>query len=251
MSYMTKKLFNFNLGAYSLTLRKKGEAIEILTDEQSINPQLEYESFFKRVNQWLLERDEKTEKLELIDFLLTVVKKDIQIDLLSEVYYRSEGAITNLTRACFIPLMYMDESGANQALEPVGRKHVDLAEVVTIVVPWKRGRMRAAIINVAKRGFNYDKDKHFPTLYFAELDLCYAMSGNHHIASGIIQKSGHVVAEEYNIATLFDHVTTDGGHWLNAHTKGRLTSSDTYVKVFDFRIAVLYELARMKYQLSN
>lgn len=71
------------------------------------------------------------------------------------------------------------------------------------------------------------------------------------IASGIIQKTGSIEADVYDITEIFNHVKTDGEYWLNVHTNERLKDFNGYKKVFDFRIAVLFELARMKFQLAN
>lgn len=250
---MNKKIFNFSFGNYSLTLTKRiGNYRKDETDSSSILPSQEYNRFFEKVGRWMLERHEKDERLHLLNFLLTIVKKDIQFDLLSEIFYKEQKYITDLTRKCFIPLWYVDEKGNEKKLEPIGKKRVNLSETTTIVIPWKLTSMRNAIINIAKNGFKYSKENHSPAYYFTEMDLCYIKSGNHHIASGIIQNSGYVEAVVYDTTLLFHHIATDGGYWLNAHTKKPLAFSDsfnrmTFEKVFDFRIAVLYELARMSW----
>lgn len=254
MMYLKKKLFSFHIGSYSFTLSKnkkdKGEFPP--NDYLLIRPKEEYERFFEFVHQWLLERTKKTERLHLLQFLLDVVKRDIQVDLLSEVYYRDEGNITDITRKCFIPLKYVDSHGEVQELESVGKRKVDLEEVVTIVIPWKRARMRDAILHIFDEGFKYDKSNHSPTIYFTEIDLCYAKSGNHHIASGIIQKSGYIEADVYHLEELFHHVYTDGEYWINTHTNERLKwTIGEEERVFDFRIAILFELAKMKYMIEN
>src|SRR5690606_34230042 len=130
-------------------------------------------------------------------FLITIVKRDIQVDLLSEVYYKSEMNITNILRESFLPLKYFDDNGVEKKLKPVGKKQIDLSEVVTIVIPWKQTRMREAIVTIAREGFNYKKYKqnYNQNYYFTEMDLCYAVNGNHHIASGIIQKTGFIEAD--------------------------------------------------------
>lgn len=258
---MIKRLFSFNIGAYTLSLDKKENTAKGVPNEPTmiyskehderllINPKEEYEKFIVFVHQWLQDRNEETERLQLINFLLNLIKKDIQVDLLSEVYYKNEFEITDLTRECFIPLGYIDENGIAHSLEPFEEKDVDLSKVVTVVIPWKRTRMRDAIINVAKYGFRFDKNNHNSSLYFKEIDLCYAKSGNHHISSGIIQNTGYLEARVYTIEQLFPHVKTDGEYWLNIHTGEKLNLNNEEVKVFDFRVAVLYELAKIKYQL--
>lgn len=254
---MNKNLFNLSFGRYSVALSKRIEGREKdEPDSSKILPRQEYERFFENVKRWLLERNEKVERLQLLTFLLTIVKRDIQIDLLSEIYYKEQKNITSFTRECFIPLWYIDGNGVKKKLEPIRKKRIDLSETVTIVIPWKRLKMRDAIINVAKKGFIYDEQNHSPAYYFTDMDLCYVLSGNHHIASGIIQKSGYIEADVYDMTQLFSHVSTEGECWFNAHTNERLAftgvfNRETYEIVLDFRIAVLYELARMKYSIEQ
>ena len=54
---------------------------------------------------------------------------------------------------------------------------------------------------------------------------------------------GEILAEYVDVEALFEHLDTDGVIWINAHTK------EKYDEVFDSRFAVLYELARMKFNL--
>lgn len=216
-----------------------------------INPQIEYERFVQQVHNCLSENDDDQHKLQIIDFLLNVIKKDIQIDLLSEIYYKCEYEIRHIEDVGLIPLKYLDENGIVHRLEPVGKKQIDLSKVVTVVVPWKRQWMKNAIITIANCGFRYKKEEHNLTWYFKELDLCYAKNGNHHFAAGIIQETGCIEADVYTIEQLFPHVKTDGAYWFNIHTGERLKMNikDEDMEVFDFRVAVLYELAKLKYEL--
>lgn len=156
---MNTKILNINFGKYSLTLTKRiGNHLKEQTDDLKILPRQEYDRFFENISQWFIEHNERDEKLQMLNFLLTIVKKDIQIDLLTEIYYKERKYITDLTRKCFIPLWYVDEKGNEKKLEPIGKKRVNLSETTTIVIPWKLVSMGNAIINIAKNGFKY-KDK--------------------------------------------------------------------------------------------
>ncbi|WP_121639678.1 DUF6710 family protein [Virgibacillus sp. Bac330] len=249
---MKNNFVNLDIGRYSLFFLKKEKKQRIIDERILIAPRDEYESFLSLVHGWLGERNELEEKLQLLHFLSSIVKRDIQVDLLSEVYYKEEGKITNLLREAFIPLTYIDSKGERRRLESAGKERVNLDEVVTIAIPWKRPRMRDAIINIAKKGFIFHSNNHMGS-YFKEIDLCYITSGNHSIASGIVQKSGYIEVDSYEIEQLFEHISTDGEYWINAHTNERLTFWDggDFIKVVDFRIAVLYEMAKIKHQYQQ
>ncbi len=48
-----------------------------------------------------------------------------------------------------------------------------------------------------------------------------------------------------NVSELFSHIYTDGVEWINFH------NNKPIYKVIDFRIAILFELARLKYNISR
>lgn len=217
-------------------------------------PQEEYYFFMKQLKRWLVETQSKEDKIRLLDFVIDIVKRDLQVDLLTEIFYKEEFKITNLTRSDFIPMDYIHKNGKQFFLQPESENRiVDLNTVVTIVIPLKSRRMKEALLGIKNKGFRYDSTNHSPALYFKELDLCYALQGNHSIASGIFQSTGEIQAKEYSIEPLFQNVRTDGLYWLNVHTNKplKLSYRNKGREVFDFRVAVLYELVRKKYHLNK
>lgn len=54
--------------------------------------------------------------------------------------------------------------------------------------------MKNAIIDIAECAIRYDKKEQDQNYYFSELDLCYSVNGNHHIASGIVNETGYIEA---------------------------------------------------------
>lgn len=215
-------------------------------------PHEEYFYFMKQVSQWLLETPKKEERLILLDFVIDMVKRDLQMDLLTEVFYKEEARITNLLRKELIPMIYIDAQNDLHSLESIGEeREINLTNVVTIVIPWKINRMKSAILGVKKEGFSYRPSNHKPSYFFEEIELCYVASGNHSIASGILQKKGKINVDVYSIQPLFENVKVDiedgNLYWFNLHTDRPLKNVWGGKKeVFDFRVGVLYELARMK-----
>lgn len=52
-------------------------------------------------------------------------------------------------------------------------------------------------------------------------------------------------SEQHDITELFPHVCTDGQNWYNAHT------DETIGDVIDFRVSIIYEIAKVKHQLEK
>lgn len=86
---------------------------------------------------------------------------------------------------------------------------------------------------------------HHAAFYYPYLDLCYIADGLHTSTVGVFRRKGSVTATICKIEQLFAHVRTDGKGWYNSHTVEKIEA------VFDFRIAVIYETARKKYELEQ
>lgn len=184
----------------------------------------------------------REEQIALLDFMLDVVREDLKTDLLSAIFYGKERLKT-ATQFPF-PYRYYDETGAELVLRPKGKRTVDLATDCVLVLPWDKQRMKKSIMTVFRNDFEFDRRNHI-TEYYSHVDLCYVRNCKHTIASGIGHKKGSIQAEEYDVSRLFEHVSTDGGYWYNSHNNQKLGT------VFDFRVGIIYEIARMKHQIGQ
>lgn len=204
-------------------------------------PQNEYLFAIDYIN-FTLELERSLEdKLNMIDFFMEVVKKDIQYDLISKFLYSNMDDIY-----IDIPfpssLMSKDYNVKDKMILVRKDKVIDLAKDTVILLPWDRFRFSNTVRSIYKNGFKYMEDNH-KAFYYSDIDLCYVHSGNHSIATGIIKKEGSIKAEEYDIKGLFNVLTTDGANWY-------INGEKHLVEVFDFRIAILYEVAKIKYNLK-
>ena len=212
--------------------------------EGEISPRSEFIYSMDFVRQTLEYEKEKKDQIIILNYMLDVVRNDLKYDLLTTILYSSEYFTKEISLP--FPSYYYDEQGnevetdSNYGQE----KDVDLSENCVLVLPWNRDRLRNSIKNIYKNEFKYHSSNHL-AYYYTHVDICYAYNGLHSISSGIGHKKGFIKASERDVSRLFNHVHTDGLYWFNAHNNEKIG------EVFDFRIAILYELAKIKYKLEN
>lgn len=184
---------------------------------------------------------EISEKLDILDYLISTVKVDLQADLLSAIIY--SGA--NLKEFDFpFPTYYHDENNVEKCIcQADETKQVDLSRDCVLALPWRKQSHISMLLHLKEDAFCFDKCSH-DCYYYDYIDLCYVLNGIHSISAGITYKKGTVQAKVYHTKLLFPHIYTNGEYWFNAHTKQSVS------KVQDFRVAIIYELCRKKYNLE-
>ncbi|MFZ5767643.1 MAG: DUF6710 family protein [Bacillota bacterium] len=179
----------------------------------------------------------------VLEFAMEVIRNDLKYDLLTKIFY-TRGHLPSWGWLPFPVVCYDGNGDRIEVFEGEGkRRMVNLADDCVLVLPWDRGRLRLSIETVGAKGFEFDKTNH-RAHYFSPLGICYVSNGKHSIAAGVGHKRGYIEAVEHDVSVLFDHVYTDGRHWYSRHSGDRLGS------LYDFRIGVLFELARQKRQVS-
>lgn len=193
---------------------------------------------------YVLEYEQKNDQIIILDYVMEIIKKDIQYDLLTTILYDKD--FTKQIRFIF-PYNYYDEQGneCNIVNKKKTKKRIDLSTDCVIVLPWCRERMVSQAKNIGNNNFTYYPSNHL-AYYFTYIDLCYVYNGTHSIASGIGHRKGYIEATIYDISKLFDHVYTDGVHWYNSHNNKKYS-----IDLVDFRIGIIYEIAKIKYRLEN
>lgn len=191
------------------------------------------------------DKKELEDKIIIIDFVMNLVKKDLKYDALTTILYQEEHFERDLSTP--FPWQVFDELGNEiTRLEEKGTKLIDLKESDAVVLPWNRDRFNQSIIGLKNQDFKYDKLNHM-SHYYQELDICFVYNGLHSISTGIGYEKGEIYANIIKIEKLFDNIYTDGLFWYNSHTDKKIVTVSGDIKIQDFRIAILYELARMKY----
>ena len=95
-----------------------------------------------------------------------------------------------------------------------------------------------------KEKFTFRKNSHFAR-YYKEIDVCYVWNGLHSVGMGVYRGEGELKANQVSLEKAFPHMDTAGENWINVHT------GETLMKVHDFRIAILYELAKMSNSIKE
>lgn len=186
----------------------------------------------------------KHDKTIILDFVISIVKQDLQSDMLTKILYNEKHFEINNTP--LFPRKYYDEGGGCYRLEEDINimKKVDLSKDCVVVLPWDRNRMKYSIKRIYQEGFKFHPSNHFAT-YFSYVGICYVTNGYHSITSGIGYKQGYIEATVCDIEPLFKHIYTDGANWYNQHNKKILDP------LFDFRVGIVFELVKLGNQILD
>lgn len=210
------------------------------------NPRLEFNNTIDFVYQVLEYEKDKTDQVIILDYILDVVREDLKTDLLTTILYNKE----NFDKEIWLPFPcdYYDEQGnVFCSTSERGKNNmikVDLAKDCVLVLAWDREKLRNSIKNIYKSDFEYHASNHL-AYYFSHIDICYAYNGTHSISSGIGHKKGFIEAVYCDTSKLFEHLHTDGVNWYNSHNNNKLTD------LFDFRVGILYEIAKLRYKINS
>lgn len=119
-------------------------------------------------------------------------------------------------------------------------KEVPLKDYNVIARPWDIRKMAGASRSVFQDGFQQKLDSFNGTLY-PELKLVVMENGRHHTAAALLKGTASADLTVVPLTSFFDQLTTDGAYW-------RFPGKEK-LRVGEYRIAVLYELARKKQEL--
>lgn len=183
------------------------------------------------------------DKIELLNYVLEVVREDLKYDLLSDVIYRKRSRDYNYR--LFPNWSTENKKRLELNLMKTGKTRVtDLSCDCVITIPWKKESIFNLSASIGRDGFSYISSNHV-SRYIKELDLVFATGGNHSIAAGVVHKKGKIISIIVTIEPYFKYMETDGANWIDIKTKKVIE------EVHDFRIAILYEIARIKDKLIN
>lgn len=207
------------------------------TDKQQIKHTMIY------FNRCLEECKNAMERLWTLDFFMKAISNDLQAECISEILY--QDTVRDYAMGLF-PNVYYDQNGERKNKIYIGQKKISLKEHNVIVIPWNRDRLPYSIIRIYKNKFQYYPTNHF-VIYYKDIDLCYVTGGNHSISVGIVHGSveEEINSSVYDISDMFEHVYTDGRFWYDIHSKNQLC------ECLDFRIGILFEIAKIKYKLEH
>lgn len=183
--------------------------------------------------------ENSSEKVDVIDFVVKAIKNDIKYDYLTQIlYFNNPG-----TFACSIlPIQINNKKGAKIKAENKSIRAVSLKDDIVLTIPAEKKKLYRRIIGQKNAPFVYDPNCQ-NAKYYEPLGICTVVNGRHSIAAGAIYEKGEIEAEVIDISPLFKYMHTDGENWINTET------DIVFKEVMDFRVAVIYELIRMKRKL--
>ncbi|WP_018305447.1 DUF6710 family protein [Desulfitobacterium hafniense] len=206
------------------------------------HPEREFDWAMSFVREALEYEKTNEDKIIILDFMLGLIREDLKTSLITSVFYNEEP----VKISPFFPSTYEDESGKLNNLETdkSQKREIDLAKDCVFVVPWDKSDLRDTIKNIFQNPFEFIDSNHMAN-YYPYLDICHAYNGLHSITAGIGHKKGIIKADVMDITPLFNHIYTDGNCWFNQHNHNKLW------ELWDFRIGVIYEVAKIKYRLEK
>lgn len=184
----------------------------------------------------------RQDRIILLKYIMDVVKRDMQAEYIVDLFYRT---IANRINQPFFPCRFYDENGNECSLlsDELHARRISLKDDCVLSFPWSSSRMKDNVLHILKNEFKYFANNHW-SYYYDGIDVCAVYNGFHSLASGIYKKEGYIEAKVIDIKPLYKHVRTDGVYFYNAHT------GEVIEPVQDFRIAILFEISKMKYKLE-
>ena len=178
----------------------------------------------------------RPDAIPLLDFLISTVREDMRTSAVSDLLY-SAGRRPRDWRAVLFPF--------HGCFQNVQKMDIPFAgnTVISSIYDWKK--ISHASYDIQHDGFHSDWN-YFSGGYYPELHLIAMDNGLHHsCAAAAFHAEGTVKLEVYPLKQIFPIVTTDGVVWNINGEYGPVSRS-----VVDVRMAILFELARMKEDLS-
>jgi hypothetical protein len=172
--------------------------------------------------------DDAGERLCFLEYTLYAVRSDLVSSYRAKLFYKR--FVNN--QISFMPSIH--DSGCQ-------KKEIALESAHVFSVPWKIESISELSVVLRDRPFKQDDLNHL-AIYYPYMDICYVHNGIHSATMGKYYCKGVIHADIYNIEKAFECYYTDGCSWYGTETGERKGN------VFDYRIAVLFEIARMIYE---
>lgn len=217
--------------------KKKEEKFE------GVHSSVSYRWAIQHTQRFLQHSKSVEDDLLVIEYVMNVVRKDIEVDSLSRYLYKQPNLYKE-ENYDLMPLAIFTEKGNKIYLtgdDELVKVDLNKSCVVSYI-----SKIQSIFEMIAYFKKEKLEENHYNfSRYFKEIDVCYVWHHLHSASMGVTRGEGTIVANQVSLVKAYPHLDTDGEYWLNAHTEEKL------MKVHDFRIAILYELARMKFRLEN
>ncbi|MFS1663437.1 DUF6710 family protein [Streptococcus sp. zg-JUN1979] len=178
--------------------------------------------------------------IELLSYVMSLVKIDLASSAKLNAVYDNEW------HQFLFPESFDWKGNLIVSLKDTGEEKEFTLNEQTYISTWKPKSLLKSFFDIRKTGFK--QNGNHEAYYYKELDLLHVYNGLHSSLAGSMS-SGVVKAKVVSIEHLFDMLETDGVYWYcyqSIKDDKRLRG-----KVINFRLAFLFELARIKYELEK
>lgn len=173
--------------------------------------------------------DSITAKVALLDFAIDAIGRELEAETTARIL-RLFGEVP-------------DESfGIPEIPESKIVKRAILSNYNVITCPWDTRKLLNAVHSVFETGFRQDWASYNGVLY-PEINLAIISNGRHHLTAARTMSNASADLTIYSLEPVFNKLETDGAYWI-------FPDKSNY-PVEEYRIAVLYELARQKHSLCQ
>lgn len=200
--------------------------------QRRVRMRLEHDAAIQQIDGFLSWVGNKEEQIAVLDYAIKVVKRDLIGEGLSQIVYGKE-----------VPEWRLDLPGPARGAEKETIS-VDLAKTDVLVTPWDATRLSRAIRNLRRGPFDQTEDSYTAT-YYSDIELLVIGNGIHHTAVASVGQGGILDGcRVVRWTPLFEEISTDGAVW-------NYLKDGSILPVSDFRLALLYTLAKMKHELQS
>ena len=169
--------------------------------------------------------------IAVYDFAIRAIGKDMAADAACQLFrgnhcpYSKDYQIPFLLRGSEENILF----SGNEVVAPV----------------WSAAKWTSAVSSDMQSGFRQSFGN-YTALFYKELKLIVITNGIHHSSVAALMSVGSAKVTTIRLSDYFDKVQTDGAMWRYNSDAGLQTEP-----VRDYRIAVLYELARRRAELAG
>lgn len=122
----------------------------------------------------------------------------------------------------------------------------------TLIVPWDRRRFMRSYERLKHESWQFDPYNH-EGIFYEEMELVLIYNGRHSVMSGVLLNNiDEVPVFKISLEEIFPHLQTNGTYWQHGEhlVEGRKRVVKTE-RVIDYRMALLYQLAKWKWELRT
>ncbi len=164
------------------------------------------------------------DKATVLDYAINVIGRDLSYSVAARMLYHGKTP-GNSDFTIPAPLSAYH-----------GHRNYSLSGINVISDTYDSDKLSKAISQVFLQGFR--QINNYTGTYYPDINLVVVENGRHHLSAAAVKNSGSAKLQICDLKEAFSVLKTDGAYWYSDGS-----SPD---QVFDYRVAVLYELARLK-----